>query len=121
MMIRFIPLVAVLLVACSPLPQELYPAEKHTFEADDRTYLVRAEYDPFERGWFAKVSRPDGLRLEPDDRFAVFDVVQNKLGPKLCEGTALEVKPEKIWTRHRGKSIRYLPGNGEWQLLGRCT
>ncbi|MEM7056886.1 MAG: hypothetical protein AAF557_04810 [Pseudomonadota bacterium] len=121
MMIRILPLIAMLLAACDQPLQELYPAERHTIETEQRTYLVRAEYDPFERGWFALVSVPDGGRLEPDDRFAVFDVVQNKLGPKVCDGAALEVKPEKIWTGHGAKSIRYMPVNGEWQLLGRCV
>ena len=111
----------VVLGACSPLPEEVWPAETHTFTTDKRTYQVRAEFDPFEMGWFARVSVPNGGRLEPDDRFDVFDVVQKQLGPKVCEGANLTVEPEPLWTGHGGKSIRYLPVVGEWQLMGRCA
>ncbi len=120
-MIRILPLIALILAGCSSPFEELYPAEKHMFKAGQKTYQVSAQYDPFERGWFARVSVPNGGRLEPNDRAAVFNLVQMQLGPKVCEGATLEVKPEKIWTGHDGKSIRYMPVNGEWQLLGRCA
>ena len=118
---RILPLMAIVLAGCSSPIEELYPTEKHVFKTGAETFHVKAQYDPFERGWFARVSVPNGGRLEPDDRFKVFDLVQKQLGPKVCDGLMLEVKPEQIWTGHGGKSIRYLPVNGEWQFLGRCT
>ena len=118
---RALPLIAVMLAACSPLPDELWPAETHTFQEGERTILVRARWDPLERGWFTRLRVPNGGRLEPDDRAAVFDLVQNKLGPKICDGQPLEVEPEKIWSGHDATTIRYLPVNGEWQLVGTCA
>ena len=120
-MTRYLPLIALFLAACSSPFEEFLPAETHTFKSGTRTYVVRAQYDPFERGWFARVSLPNGMRLEPDDRAAVLNVVQDQLGPKVCDGEKLEVVPEVIWTRHGGKTIHYLPQIGMWQLVGTCA
>lgn len=119
---RLIPLIVLALGACTTTLDAVYPIERYAIDADGRTYLVRAQYDPIERGWFARVELPDDVRLEPDDRSKVFDVVQNKLGPKVCDdGRPLLVEPEEIWSGHDAKTIRYLPVNGVWQLVGVCT
>jgi len=108
------------LAACSSPLEELYPVQRYVFEQDGRTYDVRAQWDPFERGWFTQTALRHG-RLEPGDRTRVFALVQQTLGPQLCEGNPLEVTPELVWTRHGQWTVRYLPEIGTWHLVGECA
>lgn len=112
---------ALALAGCSNPLEELWPAQKFAIEDAGRTYDIRTQYDPFERKWWTRVSVTGG-RLEPDDRFTAFRIVQDQVGPKVCDdGAKIEVKPQKIWTRHGAETIRYLPENGTWILVGACV
>jgi len=119
-MTRLLPLMLVLLAACHNPFEELYPAENHVFGRGDRVIDVRAQFDAFERGYFAHIrSRHD--RLEPHDRPMVYEIFREDLGRKLCDGAPLELVAERVWTGHGQHTIRYLPVYGEYVLMGRCT
>jgi hypothetical protein len=117
---RFVPFIVLALGACDAPFEELYPAETFTFGEGSETIDVRAQYDPLERAWFTRSSSRFG-KLTVKQRFEIFDLVEQKVGPKLCEGKPLKVEPEKIWSGHGATTIRYLPEIGAWQLVGECA
>ena len=114
-----LPLGVLVLAACDPPLDELYPARFYAFETDGITYQVRAQYDPFERGWFTRVTsieRP----LHADDLAFATGLVENDLGPLVCDGNVLDVEPGDIWNPLAGDQIEFIEGPGSFQLVGRC-
>lgn len=115
------------LAACDPPLEEAWAPETYAFEKEGRALEVRAQYDPVEMGWFTRISEPDG-RLELSDRPMVIDLVENQVGPELCDGNPLSFEPGEIWNARTGWSnnpakglSHYMSDNGEWQIVARCT
>lgn len=114
-------LIAVLaLGGCSNPFEELYPIKRFSFKQDNRTYDVRAQWDPVARDWFTQTTLRYG-RLERDDQGRVTRLVERTLGPQVCEGNRLKVTPADVWSGYDQTTVRYLPSNGAWHLVGACT
>lgn len=117
---RFVPLIVLALGACDAPFEEQYPRQTFTFGEGIETIDVRVQYDPLERAWFTRSSSRFG-KLTDKQRFEIFDLVEQKVGPKVCEGKPLKIEPEEIWSRYDATTIRYLPQLGVWQLVGECA
>ena len=115
-----LPLAVMALAACDPPLEELYPSRFYTFSHATVPYEMRAQWDPFERGWFIRVTSltyPLTLQTEP----AVLSAIQQGLAPELCEGRALAIKQGDVWNPFAVKEVLLLPNLGAFQFVGRCS
>lgn len=113
---QVIPLVFLALAACDAPMEELWPRQNFAFDRDERTYEVRVQYDPFELGYYARVWWPGGP-LTAADGPAAIAVVEEQLGPELCNGGRLS-------SRTRGESGQaglLLAQMGQWEIFARCA
>ena len=115
-----LPLAVLALAACEPPLEELFPPRFYTFEHEGIAYGVRAQYDPFERGWFTRVTSIE-LPLDADDLEFAVAMVENQVGPLVCGGMRLDVEPGDIWNDWAGNQVEFLEDVGAWQLVGRCS
>lgn len=118
---RLLPFALVLLLpACDPPMEEILPASYHTVDRGAVRYEVRAQFDPFERGWFVRVfSIQDPLGL--DDVDLATSIVEEDLGPRVCDGGQLHVDPGEVWNPLAGDEMTYLVGLDTWQFVARCA
>ena len=111
----------VALTACSSPMEEFFPLQRLSIEDAGRTYDVVAKYDPFEFKWWTRVSVAD-QKLGIDTQPAVQSMVQDKVGPRLCgEGKRIEVVPARVWSGFGATTLRHLPENGTWVMVGSCA
>ena len=116
-----IPLMFLGLAACDSVLEHQHPRQQFAIEHEGTVYDVSAQFDAIQRGWFARIAAPLGERLEKSDRAQVFAVFERKLGPKVCDGDPLEVRPGRIWSGFGAEKIRYLHDLGQWQIVGHCA
>lgn len=112
---------------CNAPLEEIWPTKTLSFSKEGRELDVRTQYDPVEGGWFTRVYDPRG-RLEQTDRSLVLDLVENQVGPEVCDGKPLEFTPGEIWNARTGWSnnpakgfSHYMKTHGEWQIVATCT
>lgn len=115
-----IPLIFLGLAACDAPLEEAFPPQSFSFAQDGRTMDVRAQFDPLEYGWFVRVSDRNG-RLELTDRPGVLTLVTQQVGPDLCEGAGMDLRPGNVITGFGAPRERYLPSIGEWQFVATCA
>ena len=116
----FMPLAVLALAACDPPLEDMFPARFYSFEREGTVYEARAQFDPFEHGWFLRITsieRP----LEVGDLELALALAKNGVGPLVCDGNALEVEPGGVWNPLAGDQIEFLDDLGTYQLVGRCT
>lgn len=116
----FLPLAVLVLAGCEPPLQELFPPRFYSFEEDGITYNLRAQYDPFVRGWFTRVTSVE-RPLNADDLVFALGMVENRLGPLVCEQMRLDVDQGDIWNDWAGNRIEFLEDLGTYQMVGRCS
>ena len=118
-MIRLIPLVLLALAACDSPFEEAWPRHTMTIDRGEEAYQVRAQFDPFERAWFARiwlVDRP----IARDEGPEVVALFEQEVGPRLCDGAPIALKQGMVWTGDSPR-VNYLADLGHWQLVGSCT
>lgn len=120
MMRALLPLAVLALAACSPPMQELYPARFYSFARDGVPYELRAQYDPFERGWFVRVNSLTGP-LPLASQGVVMAMMQENLAPAICDSGALAIKQGHVWNQFAAEEVLFLPELGAWQVVGRCA
>lgn len=115
-----LPLAVLALAACDPPMQELYPPRYYTLSHATVPYEVRAQWDPFERGWFIRAT---SLRGPLDFASApyVLSVIQRDLAPAICEEQALAIRHGEVWNPFNVKEALFLPSLGAFQFVGRCS
>ena len=116
----FMALCLLTLAACDPPLEEVFPARFYSFDRDGIIYETRAQFDPFEHGWFVRVTSIQSP-LGPNDLDFALSIAENDLGPHICDGNALGVEPGNVWNPAAGDQIEYLAGLGTYSLVGRCT
>lgn len=117
---RLLPLAVLALAACDPPLEELYPPRFYTLSHATVPYEVRAQYDPFERGWFIRVTSlmyPLEFHTAP----FVLSVLQEGLAPEICGEQALAIKQGDVWNPFAVKEALFLPDLGAFQFVGRCS
>jgi hypothetical protein len=117
---RIMPLALVALAACDPPMTELFPPRFYGFEREGISYDLRAQYDPFESGWFVRVWSLE-TDLDARDLARTVQIVEQDLGPRLCEGDQMLVEPGEVWNPLAGDEIEPLPAFGGWQFVARCV
>ena len=117
---RLIPLIALAFAACDAPMEELWPRQNFAFDRDGRTYDVRVQYDPIEFGYYARVSWIGG-KLTFQDRAAAIAVVEEQLGPELCNGGRLDHSAQGAFSHREGQPGQFLPDMGEWEIFTRCA
>lgn len=115
-----LPLAVLALAACDPPLEELHSPRYYTLERGGVPYEARAQFDPFERGWFIRVTSLVSP-LEIENQAVVFAAVQEGLAPQLCESGALAIKQGDVWNPLAVKEVLFLPDLGAFQLVGRCS
>ena len=114
------PLAVLALAACDPPFEERFPSRFYTISHHTVPYEMRAQYDPFERGWFIRVTsltHPLELSSEP----SVLAAIQQQLAPSLCESGALAIRQGEVWNPFTVKEVLFLPELGAFQFVGRCS
>ncbi len=114
------PLAVLALAACDPPGQELFPPRFYSFEREGIAYDMRAQYDPFEVGWFVRVWSLE-VDLDARDQASTIQIVEQDLGPRLCGGEQLLVEPGGVWNPLAGDQIEQLPDFAGWQFVARCA
>ncbi len=118
---RFVlPLIFLGLSACAAPMERVENRQVMTVVKDDRSYLVRAVFDATRFGWIARVWSPDGA-LGEDDRDAVLAVIRGDLGPRVCDGSALEPVDGKSWNGLAGANAQLNRSTGEWRFVAKCS
>ena len=117
---RLLPLAVLALAACDPPASELTPPSYYSFEHEGISYDMRAQFDPLVWGWFVRVW---SIEVQPDlrDEAAAIQLVEKDLGPQLCAGHEMEVKPGRVWNPMAGNGIEYMPNFAGFQFVARCT
>jgi hypothetical protein len=114
------PLAVLALAACDPPLEEVFPARFYSFEQDGIVYEARAQFDPFEHGWFLRVTSIE-VPMEADDLDLAVSLAENAVGPLVCDGDALDVEPGGVWNPLAGGQVEFLEYLDTFQLVGRCT
>ena len=117
---RLMPLAVLALAACDPPLTEITPPRFYSFEREGIAYDMRAQFDPFEWGWFVRVWSLE-VPLDLRDQGRVIQVVEQDLGPRLCGGEQMVVEPGEVWNPLAGDQIERLPDFGGWQFVARCV
>lgn len=113
--------------ACVGPVEHIWDPETFSVEREDRTFAVRAQYDPLELAWFTRVYEPDGY-LSYDDRALAIEMVEAEVGPQVCDGNRLQFQPGQVWNadlrlddnNSLGLS-HYMEEIGEWRIVAECT
>lgn len=116
----FLPLCLLMLAACDPPLEEVFPARFYSFDHNGLTYEARAQFDPFKHGWSVRMTSIQHP-LEPRDMEFAVALAENELGPQLCGGNALEVETGEAWGAMAGRQILYLDGPETFMFVGSCT
>ena len=117
---RLMPLAVLALAACDPPMTELTPPRFYSFEREGIIYDMRAQFDPYEWGWFVRVWSLE-VDLDNRDLAGAMQVVEQDLGPRLCGGDQMVVEPGEVWNDLAGDQIQQLPEFGGWQFVARCA
>jgi hypothetical protein len=115
-----VPLALLTLAACDPPMEEITPARYYYFERENVAYDVRAQYDPLVAGWFVRVWSLE-YDLDFRDKGRAIQIVEQDLGPRLCGGGQMEVRPGDIWNGLAGDRIQYMPDLAAWQFVASCA
>ena len=118
---RLIPLVMALpLAACDAPMEEVWPLHSYAIEHGGRVYNVRAQYDPFELGYYVRVWAAAG-ELNVSDGPAVVAAVEEGLGPELCNGGRLDHTRSGVFSHPEGSTGLFMPELATWELLASCA
>ena len=117
---RLMPLAVLALAACDPPLTEITPPRFYSFEREGIAYDMRAQYDPFEMGWFVRVWSLE-VALDTRDLARTMQIVEQDLGPRLCGGEQMLVEPGEVWNPLAGDQIQQLPAYAGWQFVARCA
>lgn len=115
-----LPLAVLGLAACDGPLEELFPPRFYSFDRAGITYEARAQFDPFEMGWFVRILSIEAP-LEAEDVEIATRIAEADLGPLLCDGNALDVEPGGVWNPLAGSQVAYMEDLDAWHLVGRCT
>ncbi len=117
---RLLPLAVMALAACDPPMTELTPPRFYTFEREGISYDMRAQFDPFVRGWFVRVWSIE-VPMDARDEAIAKQLVEAQLGPRLCGGEPLRIEPGRVWNGQAGDGIEVLPDFPGYQFVARCA
>ena len=117
---RLMPLAFVALAACDMPLTEITPPRFYSFEREGINYDLRAQFDPYEWGWFVRIWSLE-MDLDLRDQARAIQIVEQDLGPRLCGGEQMLVKPGRVWNPLAGSQIEQLPAFGGWQFVARCA
>ncbi|HET7410961.1 MAG TPA: hypothetical protein VFJ13_12255 [Paracoccaceae bacterium] len=116
----FLAVCLLTLAACDPPLEEVFPARFYSFDRGGIVYETRAQFDPFEHGWFVRVTSIQDP-LEADDLDFALALTETDLGPLICGGNALDVEPGEVWNPLAGDQVEFLDDLDSFQFVGRCT
>ena len=102
------------------LLDDIWAPKELTLEADDRTYLVRVQSDPVDFTYFSRVTNPT-FDLAKEDREAVVKLVENQVGPVMCDGKKMHLETFLLGRFPDRDPVRYLPSLGTYQLVTKCV
>lgn len=119
---RLLPvLMIVALAGCDRLLESSFPKEQRVFEADGQAYAVATQYDPLEFAFFNQISTPNGgPLLTGTEGETVKAVLQDQLGPELCEGRKMALAEFNRDNLPGGGNMFFMPGRGMFQVVTRC-
>jgi len=107
--------------ACSaPLEDPVSP-ERHSIVRDGVVYTAIARFDTLQQGYFTRIY-PVMLQDRALDRTLAIDLVEQDLGPTLCEGQPLSHDETGALSLFGyTNAIDPLPSLGGWQILASCA
>ena len=118
---HWIVLAAFTLSGCAgSMFDDIWAPKNLTLTEDDKTYLVRVQSDPVDFTYFSRVTNPT-FDLTKDDREAVVKLVENQVGPVMCDGKPMHLETILLGRFPDRDPVRYLPSLGTYQLVTKCV
>lgn len=117
---RLLPLAVIALAACDPPMSEITPPRFYSFEREGISYDLRAQFDPLVWGWFVRVWSIE-VPVDARDEARAIQIVEQDLGPRLCGGEQMLIKPGRVWNGLAGDHIDYLQDFAGYQFVARCA
>ena len=110
-----------LLAACDPPLQELYPQERALLSIEGRDYVLRGQFDPFQRAYYTEVLPLHGP-MDALAREEAIRLVEEGFGARLCgEGRRLRVA-DGVWGFVTDpQPVTEFESRGGWQIVARCA
>jgi hypothetical protein len=108
------------LAACDPPLDVPYPAERIGVTRDGASYDAVARYDPVQLAYSVRVW-PRMLAGRPLAREEAVALVEERVGPELCEGAPLAVRESRFSLFGDREAARPLESIGGWRILARCA
>lgn len=101
------------------LVDDIWAPKNLTLQADEKTYLVRVQSDPVDFTYFSRVTNPT-YDLTKEDREAVVKLVQEQVGPEMCEGKKMHLETILLSRFPDRDPVRFLESLGTYQLVTKC-
>ncbi|MEM9138786.1 MAG: hypothetical protein AAGB15_03060 [Pseudomonadota bacterium] len=122
-MTRSLPLIlaAMALGSCGAVNDAAFPVKDNRIVLDDQAFKVQSRYDPSIPGYLNGITL-EGGRLTGADRARVIALVENQVGPLICDGGAkMKFTEGAIWGGVGPDYAFFQDKSARWIIMAPCT
>ncbi|MEM6625050.1 MAG: hypothetical protein AAF674_22765 [Pseudomonadota bacterium] len=107
------------LLGCQSIDDAAFPTRELAVEFEGNAYKVINNYDPTVPGYFNWVSAVDG-RMKGSDRALAIRVVEEAVGPQVCDGQNMVFEEGAIWGGVGPNYATFQPTIHRWIIIADC-